>query len=455
MYKTTAMENPKQLWENALVNIELSISPSNFRMWFKDTHILKTEEGTVYVGVPNQLVRDWLLDKYHSLILKILRELSENIRSVEYIISHEDKKRKGTERRVQAPPAIGELPLGDYLINKNDNLNPRYTFDAFVVGPFNQLAHSAAQVILKQPGITYNPFFVYGSSGRGKTHLIQAIGNQTKKINPNKKVYYITSERFGVDYISALQNGTANAFKDKYRHYDILIMDDIQFFSSKEKMQEELFHLFNALYHDNKQIIFSSDKHPNFIPYMEDRLKTRFAAGMIVDIPEPDIESRIAILKAKARAHNMALESDVVEFLADTMPGSIRELEGILNSIVCQTQLKERALPLSEVHELVKNSAKPKRSVSIKEAIKKIAEFYDLPEDTIYEKTRRKEVVRPRQLIMYILREDFNISYPTIGAKLGGRDHTTVIHSCEKIRKDLLSDTALGQEVSQVRALLK
>ena len=348
-----------------------------------------------------------------------------------------------------------ELPLADFYINKSDNLNPRYTFESFIVGPFNNLAYAAAQAIIQKPGIAYNPFFIYGGTGRGKTHLMQAVGNHVKKASPSKKVYYMTSEKFTVEYLMALEANRVNQFKEKYRQYDVFIMDDVQFFSKKEKTQEELFHLFNALYDNNKQIIFSSDKHPSYIQDIDERLKSRFLAGMVADINEPDLESRIAILQAKARHINFIFEKDVAEYLAESIQGNIRDLEGVLNSIVCQTQLKGKSLNLLDVKNLIKNTSRPKKLVSVKEVIKKVADFYGIEEVSIYEKTRRKEVVKPRQLIMYILREDFHVSYPTIGQKLGGRDHTTVIHSCEKVKNDIKNNSALLQELDQIRSLLK
>ncbi len=447
----------KQLWENALVDIELSISKANFSTWFKNTAIQKVDGGVVYLGVPNQFVKDWLSTKYHKFILKTLRKFSSDVRGLEYTISKDQKSpngRVGGQEKTFPTHTVSELPLDNFYINKSDNLNPRYTFDTFIVGPFNQLAHAAAQVITEKPGIVYNPLFVYGSTGHGKTHLIQSVGNYIKKINQNKKIFYVTSERFAVDYLNAVQEGKANTFKEKYRQYDVLIMDDIQFLSDKEKTQEELFHLFNALYDNNKQIIFSSDKHPNYIPGLEDRLKSRFNAGMIVDIPEPDHESRIAILKAKAAQNNFTLPDETIEYISHEVQGNIRELEGILNSIIFQSQVKGRVPNQSEIRGIIKNSSKPKKSISAKEVIKKIADFYEISEESIYEKTRKKEIVKPRQLVMYILREDYGVSYPSIGEKLGGRDHTTVIHSCEKIKKDIKKDTILTQEIEQIRSLL-
>src|SRR3989344_1440325 len=443
---------PKQLWENVLVDVELSISKANFSTWFKDTAIVKQEEGVIFVGVPNQFVKDWLSTKYHKFILKTLRSFSDSVRGLEYVIVRDRQKQQSEMPRIIQSAA--ELPLELY-INKNDNLNPRYTFDTFVVGPFNNLPYAAAQAIIQKPGIAYNPFFIYGGTGRGKTHLMQAVGNHVKKASPSKKVYYMTSEKFTVEYLMALEANRVNQFKEKYRQYDVFIMDDVQFFSKKEKTQEELFHLFNALYDNNKQIIFSSDKHPSYIQDIDERLKSRFLAGMVADINEPDLESRIAILQAKARHINFIFEKDVAEYLAESIQGNIRDLEGVLNSIVCQTQLKGKSLNLLDVKNLIKNPSRPKKLVSVKEVIKKVADFYGIEEVSIYEKTRRKEVVKPRQLIMYILREDFHVSYPAIGQKLGGRDHTTVIHSCEKVRREIKENKELDDEVSQIRLLLK
>ena len=264
----------------------------------------------------------------------------------------------------------------------------------------------------------------------------------------------MTSEKFTVEYINSVQQNKVGAFKDKYRKYDMLIMDDIQFLSGKDKTQEELFHLFNSLYDNNKQIIFSSDKHPNFIPGLEERLKSRFNQGMMVDISAPDHESRIAILRSKAEKNDIRLDNDVYDFLANSVDGNIREIEGAINSIICQTQLKGKSLSFAEIKELIKNSSKPKKMVSVNELIKIISDFFNIDEKSIVDKTRRKEVVRPRQIIMYILREDFSISYPTIGEKLGGRDHTTVIHSCEKIRKDIKIDNSLSQQINQIRSMI-
>lgn len=446
----------KKLWDGVLAEIELNVSKATFSTWFKDTSVAREEEGIVYINVPNAFVKEWLYNKYHAMILRALRSISETVRSVEYFVSRGDErpKERGVVIEVEKEITFNELPLNDLYINREDNLNPRYTFESFVVGPFNELAYAAAQAIIKKPGITYNPLFIYGNTGHGKTHLIQAVGNHLKTIYGDKRIYYVTSERFALDFINAVQANKTNYFKQKYRKYDVLIMDDIHFLSNKEKTQEELFHLFNNLYDNNKQIIFSSDKHPNYIPHLEERLKSRFSAGMIIDIPTPDHESRAAILRAKARMNNFDIEEEVVNFLAENISSNIRELEGVLNSIIFQTQIKGRVLGLPEIKILIRDSAKPKRNLSTKEIIKTVADFYNIEEESIYRKTRKKEVIRPRQVSMYILREDFSISYPSIGEKLGGRDHATIIHSCEKIKHELKTDNILNQELNQIRVLL-
>lgn len=457
------MPDTKQLWENVLVDIELNISKANFTTWFKDTHIVSFEDGIVYLGVPNQFVKDWLSTKYHKFILKTLRAHAGEARGVEYVISTNKKQaersaRQSLEQRGShiSGDSNSELPLSDSYISKYDNLNPRYTFENFVVGQFNELAYAAAQAVIQKPGLSYNPLFVHGPTGHGKTHLIQAIGNYIKHTGASKSIYYVTSEKFTIDYVNALQNTKINNFKEKYRGYDVLIMDDIQFLSKKEKTQEELFHLFNALYDNNKQIIFSSDKHPSYIPYLEDRLKSRFSAGMIVDIPTPDHESRVAILKTKAGQHNYALSDAVVDYIAShTEEGNIRELEGILNLLICQAHVRSQDITVADAQNILQSNQTPKRSMSIEEVVQAIAQYYRIDEQSIYDKTRRKEVVKPRQLLMYLLREDFNVSYPLIGERLGGRDHTTVIHSCEKVKESLKSDMTLSQEVDQIRSMLK
>jgi len=443
----------RELWQNALVQIELGISEASFRTWFRNTDIAGRDGGTVQVAVPSKIVKEWLLEKHNKLVLKALRGLDTSIRNIEYVVHRAAPSAERKPGRPQ-PPENASLDLETLYIDKRDNLNPRYTFETFVVGPFNQLAHAAAKAVLEKPGLAYNPLFVYGATGRGKTHLIQAIGNYFKKAHANKKVLYVTSERFAIDYINAVRAGRANSFKDQYRANDVLIMDDVQFIANTEKTQEELFHLFNALHDSNKQIVFSSDKHPAMLPGFEERIKGRFSAGMIAEIPEPDVESRIAIIKAKLESHGFSIPDDIIQYIAENVRGNIRELEGILNMIVCKSQLKGKGVSQADVRTLIKHNIKPNRGVSVDEVVRRVSSYYEIPEKSIYEKTRKKEVVKPRQIIMYMLREEFNVSYPSIGEKLGGRDHTTVIHSCEKIKEEMKTNNALEQELEHIRTLI-
>ncbi len=453
------MQDVYNLWETVLAEIELSVSKANFTTWFKNTHAVREEDGVFYVGVPNEFIKDWLATKFSREVLKSIRNHKESVRSVEFIIAKKPTKvvpvaQKPTEQEKVEKEVMQELPL-DHSLPKKNNLNPKYTFETFIIGPFNEVAYSAAQAVIKKPG-SFNPLFIYGSTGIGKTHLIQAVGNALVASNPNLNVYYTSSEKFLMDYVSSLQSNRINQFKEKYRTCDILIMDDIQFFSAgKEKVQEELFHLFNTLHDRNRQLIFSSDKHPNYIVGLEDRLKSRFSAGMTVDMARPEYESRSAILQSKLKAHNFQLTEESIDYIASHVEGNIRELEGIINTLIMQMELRKRELNIQEIKLLIKNNIKPKRNISLEDIVKVVAHFYNLEEPAMYEKNRRKEVVEARQVAMYILREDYNISFPHIGKKLGGRDHTTVMHSYEKITRELTESPNLIHDIEQIRAMLQ
>lgn len=445
----------KTLWHNALVEIELEVSRANFGTWFRNTKIVKEDGGVVHLGVPNAFVKDWLFKKYHKSILRSLRNLFPETRAVEYVITKlESEGDNPKPANSQAALVSPQLNLTELYTNREDNLNPRYIFESFIVGPFNELAHAATQAVIKNPGQSYNPLFIYGGTGLGKTHLIQSVGNYIKKHYPHKKAFYITSEQFTVDYVNAMQNNKGNLFKEKYRRYDLLIIDDVQFFSNKERTQEELFHLFNHFHDNGKQIIFSSDKAPKQIPDIEERLRSRFEGGMMVDISKPEYESRLAILRTKSGQLQFNLPPETLEYIAEVIQDNIRELEGCLNTIICQTQLKNRHLNLTEVKTLIKNNLKPKKMSSIQDVANIVSNFYHITEKNLYEKTRKKEVVKPRQVMMYLLREDFNTSYPYIGQKLGGRDHTTVIHAYEKVKKEVQTNESLKREIEQLRNLI-
>lgn len=460
MTEKTILDKNK-LWEQVLVEIELSTSKANFNTWFADTTILRREEGTIYIGVPNEFVRTWLIEKYDKKIKQLIRDFTDDVQRVKYEVGNIKKQRNADEgneggvvklNRDQSKNLEGKLPLSE-SVDKNNNLNPRYTFNSFVVGSFNELAHAASQAVVKQPGSAYNPLFIYGKTGFGKTHLIQAIGNHFCD-NGNKKAYYLTSEKFAVDYINSVKNNQVNKFKEKYRQYDLLIMDDIQFLSKKEKTQEELFHLFNTLYDNDKQIIFSSDMHPNYLKDMEDRLKSRFNAGMIVDISPPEHESRIAILKKKAKERDISLSEDVLDYVANSIKRNIRELEGALNAIAIQSEVSGGDLTLSDIKTLIKDNVSSQKVVNIGDVVQTVSDFYNVDTEQVYSKTRKRNIVKPRQVVMFILREDYSFAYPAIGDKIGGRDHTTVIHSYKKIKDELKTDGDLVREVNQIRSLL-
>lgn len=446
--------DPEKLWEETLLVLGLIVSKPNFTTWFKQTHIVKIEDGVVIIGVPNEFAKDWLYNKFHKTVLKSLVEIESSIKNVEFTVAKNDGTQTN-KQNIPKQPSQPSLPIADIYVNKEDGLNPRYTLDTMIVGSFNELASAGAGAVVRNPGLLYNPYFIYGNTGLGKTHMIEGIGNAIKKNFPEKKVFYTSAEKFVIECISAVQNKTMNSFKERYRRFDVLIMDDIQMIGRGEKIQDELFFLFNMLYEENKQIVFSSDKHPNYITGLEDRLRSRFSQGMIVDVHEPDYESRVAIIRSNLSKMGVGLPVESIEYIASLVEGNIRELEGNIKTIALQVDVKKRNLTLQEIKDVIKNSVKSQKQISVEEVVKTIAPFYHVDVDSIYEKTRRKEVVHVRQIIMYILREDFNLSFPFIGQKMGGKDHTTVIHSYEKIKTELERNTGLMSEIERIRSLFK
>lgn len=445
----------KNLWDNVLKQISTEISRVNFNTWFKNSVIFDYKEGNVVIGVPNQFIKEWLEGKYNKDLLRILRSLHECVRSVSFVIIKTDQlPKKIVTQNININQNGQLISFESNTISKEDNLNTKYTFENYIVGAFNDVAYAAASSIINNPGISYNPFFVYGNTGLGKTHLVQSIGNNIKKRYPEKKLYYTSFERFYMEYVASTTANAINKFKDKYRGFDVLIMDDIQFITNKDKTQDELFHIFNIMYENNRQIIFSADVHPNFILGLEDRLKSRFNHGMVVDIEMPPFESRLAILRTKTKDYRNKITDDVLEFIAQNINCNIRELEGIITNILTLTEVRNTILTITDIKTYLKNNLKNKKNVSIPDIVKIISDYYSITEDFIYNKTRRKDIIKPRQIIMYLLREDYDISYPSIGEKLGGRDHTTVIHSYEKVKKDMAQDPKLAKEIEELRNML-
>lgn len=446
----------EELWQSALTEIELNVSRASFATWFKDTSLADlNNEGVVTISVPNGFAQEWLGNKYHKFILKSLRTMVPEIRSINYVINANFVKKEVRDQKIRfrKEDALPEeqLDFKDFQVDPRTNLNPKYTFDNFIVGSFNDLAYTAALAVIKNLGKAYNPLFIYGGSGLGKTHLLQAVGNSVKKENPQKKVNYMTAEKFSNELVASIPTGSIHSFKEKYRDCDLLIVDDIQFFEKKIKTQEEFFHTFNTLYDAGKQVIFSSDRAPESIIDIEDRLRSRLQVGVIIDISAPDYETRLAILKSKCAEKKIALEDKILEVIAGNVQKNIRELEGALNLINMQSLYKNKIITPEETKLILSKNSRPKTTVNSSQIIKLISEFYDIPEKYMFEKTRKQEVVHPRQIAMYLIREDLNGSFPSIGQKFGGRDHTTAMHAYLKIKEDIKNNPKIEEEVKQIR----
>lgn len=443
------MDN-EELWQAVLAQIQFNISPANFATWLKNTGVISKKDGLVLISVPNNFSKEWLEQKYNKIILKILHDLDEEIKEVNYVVSKTGLKIK---KALPVRPAdIPQLEFEDFKIDKETNLNPRYTFANFIIGSFNELAQAAAWAVAKKPGLVYNPLFVYGGVGLGKTHLLQAAGNDILENFPKKGVKYFPSEKFISGVVNAIRNRNIEDFKAGLRQVDILIIDDIQFLTGKEKTQEEFFHIFNSLYEKNKQIILSSDRPPKAIPALEERLRSRFEGGMIADIGFPDFETRLAILKAKAQERKVTPKKEVLEYLASNITKNIRELEGALNRLVVYQKLNNLTIDLETTKTLLKNIiSSPKKLASPKKIIKTVAEFYELKEKSLIASSRKKEIVKPRQVAMYLLREELKSSFPFIGRKFGGKDHTTAIHAYNKIAKKVEGDEGLAEEINEIK----
>ena len=440
----------EELWQAVLAQIQLNISSANFATWFKNTQITSQKNGVVFISVPNSFVKEWLEQKYNKIIIKILRNLDKEIKDVRYDIG-----KSGLKVFKKNPSVIyqeGQLEFQEFKIDSETNLNPRYTFDAFVVGPFNELAQAAASAVVKSPGQVYNPFFVYGGVGLGKTHLLEAIGNGIVKNFPQKKVQYIPTEKFVSEVISSIRNHQIEKLKLAYQAIDTLIIDDVQFLAGKEKTQEEFFYIFNSLYEKNKQIILSSDRQPKTIPTLTERLKSRFEGGMIADISFPDFETRVAILRAKCQERKTKFPEEILDYIASNIQKNIRELEGALNILIAYQKLNGSLPELKTVKSLLNNLiSSPAKLVNAKKIIKVVSEFYDLKERDLTSSSRKKEIVKPRHVAMYLLREELKSSFPFIGRKLGGKDHTTAIHAYKKISEEIDQNGGLPEEISLIK----
>lgn len=447
------------LWQAVLGEIELSVSRGNFVTWFKHTCLLKQDDELVVIGVQNVFVKQQLESKYSSLITDLLHKNGVSAERVEYKISPlaaspsrstPIEETSSSAQPVEMPrPATSPMSAGGQVYRQA--LNERYTFDNFIVGDANEIAFAACQAVASSPGQRYNPLFLYGGVGIGKTHLIQAVGNFIANAQPGAKVLYISTEQFVQEFVRALQQRKTAEFANYYRSADVLIVDDIQFIAGKEKMQEEFFHTFNSLHQANKQIILSSDKPPKDIPTLEDRLRSRFAGGMCIDMQIPDFETRCAIVQTKAQQHGAELGPEVVDYLASNIQTNIRELEGALNQLLafCEVRNLEPTVAVA-TNMLSINKTRPKH-LSSKQIIERTARHFQVPVEDIMGPKRDKDIVLPRQVAMYMLRSELHLSFPKIARELGRKDHTTAIHSVEKIEKEARVDTSLRMAIAEIK----
>lgn len=443
-----------ELWQALLAQIQFHISKASFATWFKNTCIVNKKDGEVVVSVPNNFSKEWLENKYNKLIFKILRNLDDEIKEIKYAVSCQTVKSFAITQATDIESA--QLEFQEFRVNKETGLNPKYAFENFVIGPFNELPQAAAWAITQEPGLVYNPLFVYGGVGLGKTHLLQAIGNEINKKFTQKKIKYASSEKFTSGIVDSIKNHNIERFKSLYKDIDVLIIDDIQFLAGKEKTQEEFFHIFNSLYEKNKQIVLSSDRPPKAISALEERLRSRFEGGMIADIGMPDFETRLAILKTKSYEKKAALPDDVMEYIAFHIQNNIRELEGTLNRLIAYQKINNKTPTLDTAKTLLKNVIfSPKKMINPEKIIKEVSLFYNLKEKDMLTSSRKKEIVKPRQVAMYLLREELKSSFPFIGRRFGGKDHTTAIHSYNKINKEIETNENLAEEISLIKEQIK
>ena len=438
-----------EMWEEAVRQLKEKLGNQNFETWIKPIHIHSISADGVVLGVPNKFFRDWLNEHYFAQIDEILKSLTHKDLKISLAIDHQtptaqrekinkiDKKEE-REQQSKHPP-------------RANNLVPKYTFENFVVGTSNQFAHAASMAVANQPGEHYNPLFIYGGVGLGKTHLANAIGHRAVATRTGLKVFYLSSESFMNELIGSLRRDKMDEFKTKFRNTDILIVDDVQFIAGKERTQEEFFHTFNSLYESHKQIVITSDKFPKEIPGLEDRLRNRFEWGLIADIQPPDIETRVAIIQKKAEVEGIQLPHDVAIFLAANIESNVRELEGSLTRLGAFSSLTKSVITVDLAKEVLHNTLKGGRKEITVESIQKaICDFYNLKVNDLKAKRRTKNIALPRQVAMYLCRKYTETSFPAIGDKFGGRDHSTVIHASKTIEKRIKEDPYMQNTIERL-----
>ncbi len=447
--------NIERVWHAALGELQLQMPRATFETWLKGTHAIAYEDGTFVVGVHSAYAKDWLENRLAGKIKRTLAGILGRSVEVKY-------KVRNPARRTQEPVELlhGAEPQPDFHIGGNGSshfvepqLNPRYTFHSFIVGDGNRLAHAAALAVAEHPAERYNPLFIYGGVGLGKTHLLHAVGHIPHAAGLRVRV--VSSEQFTNDLISAIRTQTTEAFREAYRQVDVLLVDDIHFIAGKERTQEEFFHTFNTLHSANKQIVITSDRHPKALTTLEERLRSRFEWGLTADIQPPDLETRIAILQAKAERQPVPVPLPVIELIAQKIERNIRELEGALNRVVAYSQCMHHPLTVEVATAALADilSAQP-NPPSTPQVLEAVTNFYGIALEELKGPARSRRVVLPRQVAMYLLREEAKLSFPQIGSELGGRDHSTVMHGYEKIAKRIVQDEALRREVLQIKGVL-
>lgn len=449
------MENIHDLWNQALAEIEKKVSKPSFETWLKATKANDIQNDVIIVTAPNEFARDWLEDHYAELTSDTIEQLTGTRLKPKFVIPQHEMEEDFVPEPV--PKKRTRQDGGQTNHSTKTMLNDKYTFDTFVIGSGNRFAHAASLAVAEAPAKAYNPLFIYGGVGLGKTHLMHAIGHYVIDHNPNAKVVYLSSEKFTNEFINAIRDNKAVHFRNKYRNVDVLLIDDIQFLAGKEQTQEEFFHTFNALHEESKQIVISSDRPPKEIPTLEDRLRSRFEWGLITDITPPDLETRIAILRKKAKADNLDIPNEVMLYIANQIDTNIRELEGALIRVVAYSSLINQDMNADLAAEALKDiipNSKP-RILTITDIQRLIGEHYHVKLEDFKAKKRTKSVAFPRQIAMYLSRELTDASLPKIGSEFGGRDHTTVIHAHEKISNLLANDQEFQEKIQELMDQLR